>query len=517
MRAIATTLGVLAALALAGAGQAGAHSLDAHLAPKGDAGAVRAAYGEALATLPTRSRFGVFGRVAAEAGNISDNVEYLGSRPEESGQLAGGRAPGRRLLLHDRRLALLDLRRARRRAPAARLARRLPSAASRTRTSPSTASSLIYSATSPRRSRCSSTTSATSATRSSAPSCRTRGTHTSTCVLDCRYLYGSYRAAAPSGPLTTGQVIDLADPRNPKVLGDWTDNGVLPSRKVHDVTEIAPGLRAHARRRRSSSWTSRADPVEAEGPRPLARPGEALPLGRVAAPGPRPLRARRLRDERDAALRGGRRRLHGLRREPRARRPASSSRSRQLPAEERQRREVERQPGGQRRPGLLAALVPDPARAGATAASSRWAPTTTARSSCASTRWARSSEIGHFRAPGDQRVGGLLDHRATSSTSSTTPAASTSCASRNRHGPATALRGVWRRNPRASPRRARHRPHPHPRDVARSSLRSPSIRSRRGRRCAAGSASDCGARGRAVRGTRSPRAEARLGSSGSAA
>jgi hypothetical protein len=68
------------------------------------------------------------------------------------------------------------------------------------------------------------------------------GTHTSACALDCRYLYGSYRAASPAGPLTTGQLIDLADPSKPKVLGDWTDNGVLPSRKVHDVSEIAPGL-----------------------------------------------------------------------------------------------------------------------------------------------------------------------------------------------------------------------------------------------------------------------------------
>jgi hypothetical protein len=70
----------------------------------------------------------------------------------------------------------------------------------------------------------------------------TSGTHTSTCAMNCRLLYGSYRAAGSAGPLTTGQVIDLADPTKPKALGDWTDNGVLPSRKVHDLTEIAPGL-----------------------------------------------------------------------------------------------------------------------------------------------------------------------------------------------------------------------------------------------------------------------------------
>ncbi|HEX8085564.1 MAG TPA: hypothetical protein VF529_14825 [Solirubrobacteraceae bacterium] len=68
------------------------------------------------------------------------------------------------------------------------------------------------------------------------------GTHTATCVLDCRYLFGSYKVNSSAGPNATGQVVDLSDPSSPKVLGDWTDNGVLPSRKVHDVTEIAPGL-----------------------------------------------------------------------------------------------------------------------------------------------------------------------------------------------------------------------------------------------------------------------------------
>lgn len=68
------------------------------------------------------------------------------------------------------------------------------------------------------------------------------GTHTMTCVLDCRYLYGSYKAATEAGPTSTGEVVDLRDPAAPKVLGDWTADGVLPSRKVHDLTEIAPGL-----------------------------------------------------------------------------------------------------------------------------------------------------------------------------------------------------------------------------------------------------------------------------------
>jgi uncharacterized membrane protein YgcG len=68
------------------------------------------------------------------------------------------------------------------------------------------------------------------------------GTHTATCVLDCKYLFGSYKVNGSAGPNSTGQVVDVSDPAQPKVLGDWTDNDVLPSRKVHDLTEVAPGL-----------------------------------------------------------------------------------------------------------------------------------------------------------------------------------------------------------------------------------------------------------------------------------
>jgi hypothetical protein len=67
------------------------------------------------------------------------------------------------------------------------------------------------------------------------------GTHTMECVEDCRYLYGSYFRSGPKGPLSGGEVVDLADPAHPKVLGDWTANDVLPSQKVHDVTEVSPG------------------------------------------------------------------------------------------------------------------------------------------------------------------------------------------------------------------------------------------------------------------------------------
>jgi hypothetical protein len=68
------------------------------------------------------------------------------------------------------------------------------------------------------------------------------GTHTTSCALGCRFLYGSYQRLGASGPLSNSVLVDLSDPAKPKPLGDWTDNGVLPSRKVHDVTEVAPGI-----------------------------------------------------------------------------------------------------------------------------------------------------------------------------------------------------------------------------------------------------------------------------------
>jgi hypothetical protein len=66
------------------------------------------------------------------------------------------------------------------------------------------------------------------------------GTHTIECLDGCRFGYGSYHLASSAGALKSGEVVDLLDPSHPKVLGDWTDGGVLDSRSVHDVTEIAP-------------------------------------------------------------------------------------------------------------------------------------------------------------------------------------------------------------------------------------------------------------------------------------
>ena len=54
--------------------------------------------------------------------------------------------------------------------------------------------------------------------------------HTSSCVLDCRYVYNS-----------NGRIIDLRDPAKPKLLETkWSDD--KPGANSHDVEEVAPGL-----------------------------------------------------------------------------------------------------------------------------------------------------------------------------------------------------------------------------------------------------------------------------------
>jgi hypothetical protein len=55
------------------------------------------------------------------------------------------------------------------------------------------------------------------------------GQHTMSCILKCRYLYGS-----------GGNVIDLRDPANPEVVGNFLEG--MPATSTHDVTEVAPGL-----------------------------------------------------------------------------------------------------------------------------------------------------------------------------------------------------------------------------------------------------------------------------------
>lgn len=68
------------------------------------------------------------------------------------------------------------------------------------------------------------------------------GTHTTTCALRCRYLVGSYQRVGETGPLSGSVLVDFANRTTPRVLGDWTAGGVLPSRRVHDATEVAPGI-----------------------------------------------------------------------------------------------------------------------------------------------------------------------------------------------------------------------------------------------------------------------------------
>ena len=56
------------------------------------------------------------------------------------------------------------------------------------------------------------------------------GSHTSSCVLNCKYVYNS-----------NGQIIDIRDPSKPKLLKTkWGDG--KPASGGHDVEEIAPGL-----------------------------------------------------------------------------------------------------------------------------------------------------------------------------------------------------------------------------------------------------------------------------------
>lgn len=53
--------------------------------------------------------------------------------------------------------------------------------------------------------------------------------HTLSCILGCKYVYGS-----------SGEVVDLHDPTNPKVIGDWAKG--TPAKSFHDVTEVRPGI-----------------------------------------------------------------------------------------------------------------------------------------------------------------------------------------------------------------------------------------------------------------------------------
>jgi hypothetical protein len=55
------------------------------------------------------------------------------------------------------------------------------------------------------------------------------GEHTMTCIMDCKYTYGS-----------SGRIIDLTNPADPKLVGNWRTSTGAGS--AHDVREVAPGL-----------------------------------------------------------------------------------------------------------------------------------------------------------------------------------------------------------------------------------------------------------------------------------
>jgi hypothetical protein len=55
--------------------------------------------------------------------------------------------------------------------------------------------------------------------------------HTMSCVLDCKWVYGS-----------GGAIIDLRDPTKPKLAGQWNDAAGVALDSTHDVTEVSPGL-----------------------------------------------------------------------------------------------------------------------------------------------------------------------------------------------------------------------------------------------------------------------------------
>ncbi|MDQ3958496.1 MAG: hypothetical protein M3273_09265, partial [Actinomycetota bacterium] len=66
------------------------------------------------------------------------------------------------------------------------------------------------------------------------------GSHTATCILDCKYSYGTYDFVGPEGPSSGATLVDLRDPAAPKEVGHW--NAKLEADKIHDVTEVRPGL-----------------------------------------------------------------------------------------------------------------------------------------------------------------------------------------------------------------------------------------------------------------------------------
>ena len=63
------------------------------------------------------------------------------------------------------------------------------------------------------------------------------GGHTVECLYDCKWAYTS---SAGDPTKNDGKIIDLRNPKKPKIVGSWVekDGGI----SAHDVTEVRPGL-----------------------------------------------------------------------------------------------------------------------------------------------------------------------------------------------------------------------------------------------------------------------------------
>lgn len=92
------------------------------------------------------------------------------------------------------------------------------------------------------------------------------GDHMLTCVLDCRWVYGSSPGHS---------IVDLRDPAKPELVGEWNDK--LVTTFTHDLTEVAPGRLVTASRPVVYFLDVRHDP---RNPRLLAAApvAEELPL-----------------------------------------------------------------------------------------------------------------------------------------------------------------------------------------------------------------------------------------------
>lgn len=88
------------------------------------------------------------------------------------------------------------------------------------------------------------------------------GDHTSTCILDCKFSYGS-----------EGSIVDLRDPANPKEVGNWIA-ALGGGFEAHDVEEFKPGFVIVSTISTPLLLLDVRDPLK---PRVLARGGHPAP------------------------------------------------------------------------------------------------------------------------------------------------------------------------------------------------------------------------------------------------